>query len=55
MPSKPEIRIGTGAFTAAGWERSFYPKGMRLRQSSCFRNCTTKKNKRGIECQSVND
>jgi uncharacterized protein YecE (DUF72 family) len=29
MPSKPEIRIGTSAFTAAGWESSFYPKGMK--------------------------
>ena len=24
----PEIRIGTSAFTAAGWEGSFYPTGM---------------------------
>jgi uncharacterized protein YecE (DUF72 family) len=25
----PEIRVGTSAFTAAGWEDSFYPKGMK--------------------------
>jgi uncharacterized protein YecE (DUF72 family) len=25
----PEIRIGTSAFTAEGWEGSFYPKGMK--------------------------
>jgi uncharacterized protein YecE (DUF72 family) len=24
-----EIHLGTSAFTAAGWEGSFYPKGMR--------------------------
>jgi uncharacterized protein YecE (DUF72 family) len=24
-----EIRVGTSAFTAAGWEGSFYPVGMR--------------------------
>jgi uncharacterized protein YecE (DUF72 family) len=24
-----EIRIGTSAFTASGWEQSFYPKGMK--------------------------
>jgi uncharacterized protein YecE (DUF72 family) len=24
-----EIRVGTSAFTAAGWETSFYPKGMK--------------------------
>jgi uncharacterized protein YecE (DUF72 family) len=24
-----EIRLGTSAFTAAGWEGSFYPKGMK--------------------------
>src|SRR5208337_1546260 len=24
-----EIRIGTSAFTAAGWEGSFYPRGMK--------------------------
>jgi uncharacterized protein YecE (DUF72 family) len=24
-----ELRIGTSAFTAAGWEGSFYPKGMK--------------------------
>jgi uncharacterized protein YecE (DUF72 family) len=23
------LRIGTSAFTAAGWEGSFYPKGMK--------------------------
>jgi uncharacterized protein YecE (DUF72 family) len=25
----PEIHVGTSAFTAAGWEASFYPKGMK--------------------------
>jgi len=25
----PELRIGTSAFTAEGWEGSFYPKGMK--------------------------
>src|SRR5713101_3587251 len=25
----PGIRLGTSAFTAAGWENSFYPKGMK--------------------------
>ena len=25
----PELRIGTSAFTAEGWEASFYPKGMK--------------------------
>jgi uncharacterized protein YecE (DUF72 family) len=29
MPTKPEIRIGTSAFTAAGWENFFYPEGMK--------------------------
>lgn len=24
-----ELRIGTSAFTAAGWEGSFYPPGMK--------------------------
>jgi uncharacterized protein YecE (DUF72 family) len=28
MAAKPQIRIGTSAFTAAGWEGSFYPAGM---------------------------
>ncbi len=27
--SKAEIRLGTSAFTAAGWEGSFYPEGMK--------------------------
>jgi uncharacterized protein YecE (DUF72 family) len=29
MSTKPEIRIGTSAFTAAGWPGTFYPDGMR--------------------------
>jgi uncharacterized protein YecE (DUF72 family) len=29
MASEPEIRLGTSAFTAAGWEGSFYPAGMK--------------------------
>jgi uncharacterized protein YecE (DUF72 family) len=29
MASKAQIRVGTSAFTAAGWEGSFYPEGMR--------------------------
>lgn len=28
-PDEPEILIGTSAFTAAGWEGSFYPEGMK--------------------------
>src|SRR5436309_14865804 len=24
-----DIRIGTSSFTATGWERSFYPRGLR--------------------------
>lgn len=28
MTEKTQIRIGTSAFTAAGWEGSFYPAGM---------------------------
>src|SRR6266566_7258113 len=26
---QPMIRLGTSAFTAAGWEGSFYPEGMK--------------------------
>ena len=29
--SLPGILLGTSAFTAAGWERSFYPRGMQSR------------------------
>lgn len=29
MDSLPGIRLGTSAFTAAGWETSFYPAGMK--------------------------
>lgn len=29
MEEKGQIRVGTSAFTAAGWEGSFYPAGMR--------------------------
>ena len=29
MASEPEIRLGTSAFTATGWEGSFYPAGMK--------------------------
>ncbi|MGB8476377.1 MAG: DUF72 domain-containing protein [Candidatus Acidiferrum sp.] len=29
MTEKAQIRVGTSAFTAAGWEGSFYPAGMR--------------------------
>jgi len=28
MPELAEIRLGTSSFTAAGWEGSFYPRGM---------------------------
>lgn len=28
MAEKPQLRVGTSAFTAAGWEKSFYPRGM---------------------------
>src|SRR6266849_11150270 len=31
-----EIHIGTSAFTAAGWEGSFYPKGMKPADYLCF-------------------
>jgi len=26
---QPMIRMGTSAFTAAGWEGTFYPEGMK--------------------------
>ena len=29
MPKPAPIRVGTSAFTAAGWEGSFYPAGMK--------------------------
>jgi uncharacterized protein YecE (DUF72 family) len=29
MPAMAELHIGTSAFTAAGWEGSFYPSGMK--------------------------
>jgi len=29
--SLPSILLGTSAFTAAGWEGSFYPRGMQSR------------------------
>jgi uncharacterized protein YecE (DUF72 family) len=29
MTAKPRIRLGTSAFTAAGWEGSFYPEGLK--------------------------
>ena len=29
MPQDPLIRLGTSAFTAAGWEGSFYPAGLK--------------------------
>src|SRR5271166_6474981 len=29
MAPEPEIRLGTSAFTAAGWEGKFYPAGMK--------------------------
>jgi len=29
MPAMAELHIGTSAFTAAGWEGSFYPAGMK--------------------------
>src|SRR6266849_5836784 len=29
MATKAPIHLGTSAFTAAGWEGSFYPKGMK--------------------------
>ena len=31
MPAPAPIRVGTSAFTAAGWEGSFYPAGMQPR------------------------
>src|SRR5277367_3617288 len=32
----PDIRIGTSAFTAAGWAGSFYPKGMKSTEYLSF-------------------
>ncbi len=29
MKNEPSIHLGTSAFTAAGWEGSFYPRGMK--------------------------
>jgi Protein of unknown function DUF72 len=29
IPPMADLRIGTSAFTASGWEHSFYPKGMK--------------------------
>jgi uncharacterized protein YecE (DUF72 family) len=29
MASEAEFRLGTSAFTAAGWEGAFYPAGMK--------------------------
>jgi uncharacterized protein YecE (DUF72 family) len=29
MTAKPQMRLGTSAFTAAGWEGTFYPEGMK--------------------------
>jgi uncharacterized protein YecE (DUF72 family) len=29
MEANAEIRLGASAFTAAGWEGSFYPAGLR--------------------------
>jgi uncharacterized protein YecE (DUF72 family) len=29
VASESEIRLGTSAFTAAGWEEAFYPAGMK--------------------------
>jgi uncharacterized protein YecE (DUF72 family) len=29
MDNLAEIRLGTSSFTAAGWEGSFYPKGIK--------------------------
>jgi hypothetical protein len=31
--SLPGILLGTSAFTAAGWEGSFYPRGMQSRKA----------------------
>ena len=31
MANDAEIRLGTSAFTAAGWEQEFYPAGMKPR------------------------
>ncbi|MGC2282145.1 MAG: DUF72 domain-containing protein, partial [Candidatus Acidiferrales bacterium] len=36
MPSTTSIRVGTSAFTAAGWEGSFYPAGMQPRDFLAF-------------------
>jgi uncharacterized protein YecE (DUF72 family) len=32
MPDKLSIRLGTSAFTAAGWEGTFYPEGLPERE-----------------------
>ena len=31
-----EIRVGTSAFTAAGWEGTFYPKGLPAREQLSY-------------------
>src|ERR1035441_4849672 len=33
---QPLIRLGTSAFTAAGWEGSFYPKGLPAREQLTY-------------------
>jgi hypothetical protein len=36
--SLPGILLGTSAFTAAGWEGSFYPPGMQSRDGASTKN-----------------
>ena len=36
VPPTASIRVGTSAFTAAGWEGSFYPAGMQPRDFLSF-------------------
>lgn len=39
------IQLGTSAFTAAGWEGSFYPEGMRPATVESFRKLWQQQNK----------
>jgi hypothetical protein len=36
---EPGLLLGTSAFTAAGWEGSFYPAGMKARDFLPFYKC----------------
>ncbi len=36
MAAEAEIRLGTSAFTASGWEGTFYPAGMKPAESLSY-------------------